>query len=133
MFNRLYLRSNRIYISSLCALLLNSISANCALADDPTANKGTASAPVAFVSAVSGVIFGTPIAIARMTGRSMSSIYHMYDKDPVCWQFWGRPVALPLGLVEGTVKGCIIGPKNAFRYAQDKPFSKDTFSLDDLD
>lgn len=125
-------QKNKTMDSIFCALVLSAFSMNGALADDPGAVKNT-SAPLAFVGAITGTVFGTPIAIVRMSGHSMLGIYHLYDKDPLCWQCLGRPLALPLGVVEGTVKGCIVGPRNAFRYAKDKPFSKDSFSMEALD
>jgi hypothetical protein len=132
MLNRLKKTTNAMLLSITCAMLVSALVADSVLADDPGPVKSACAAPVVVAGAITGIIFGTPIAIARMSGRSMSAIYHEYDNDPVCWQFWGRPVALPLGLVEGTIKGCIIGPRNAFRHAKDKPFSRDAFSLEDL-
>jgi hypothetical protein len=133
MLNRLKKDTKTMLPSIACTMLLSAFCADGALADDPGAVKGACAAPVAVAGALTGIIFGTPIAIARMSGRSMSAIYHEYDNDPVCWQFWGRPCALPLGLVEGTIKGCIVGPRNAFRHAKNKPFSREAFSLEDLD
>jgi len=97
------------------------------LANDPAnqaATKTNPSVPLAVFSSASGLIVGTPIAAVRLSAKEMKSIYHEYDNDPLCWKFWGRPLAIPFGIVEGTIKGCIAGPK---------PFSKEAFSLEALD
>jgi len=106
------------------------------LANDPAnqaATKTNPSVPLAVFSSASGLIVGTPIAAVRLSAKEMKSIYHEYDNDPLCWKFWGRPLAIPFGIVEGTIKGCIAGPKNALHWSSVKPFSKEAFSLEALD
>ena len=132
MIKRLSAQHIRTLSSIVCALLLCTCSMNSAQADNQGSAKSACAAPVVLLGAVTGIVVGTPIAIARVSGKSIAGIFHEYDGDPVCWQFWGRPLCLPIGIIEGTVKGCVVGPKNAIKYAKDKPFSKDAFSLEEL-
>jgi hypothetical protein len=118
--------------ASVCAVLLAACSVCRALADSQGAGK-SASAPVVVLGVASGIVVGTPIAATRMSGRDMNAIIQAYDGDTFAWKCFGRPVAIPLGILEGTIKGCIAGTKNAIRYSKDKPFSKEAFSLEDLE
>ena len=96
-----------------------------AIADSSSAGKSIYNTPIIVSGAAAGMIIGTPIATTRITGKSIKSIFHAYDGDSFSYKLWGRPCALPVGILAGTIKGCIVGPKNAFRYAKDKPLSKE--------
>ncbi len=122
----------RFSCSVIFAATVIACTASNALADDQGAVKKVCAVPILMFGAAAGIVVGTPIAAARMSGKDMKAIYHEYDDDTFSWKLWGRPLAIPVGILEGAIKGCIIGPKNAIRYAN-KPFSKEAFSLEDLD
>jgi hypothetical protein len=113
------------------ALISNSIYSS-AIADTSQGVENLCSTSSVLVAATAAIVVGTPIATTRITGKSINSIFHEYDGDSFSYKFWGRPFCLPVGILAGTIKGCIVGPKNAIRYAKEKPFSKESFSLKDL-
>jgi hypothetical protein len=45
----------------------------------------------------------------------------------------GAFCSIPVALTAGLIKGSVYGPKNAIVHSIDKPFSKDTFSLGNLE
>lgn len=124
--------TSNIVSAIFCAVLCSAYFAPTALADDQGSVKDAYAAPVVVLGAATGIVVGTPIAAVRMSGRDIKAVFDQYDGDTFSWKFWGRPLALPIGIIEGTIKGCIGGPKNAIRYSKDKPFSKDAFSLEEL-
>lgn len=119
-------------ISFLFAWLLSVSIYPCAVADKSSAGNNIYTAPTIVLGTTAGIVVGTPVATTRITGKSIKAIFHEYDNDSFSYKFWGRPFALPMGILVGTIKGCIVGPKNAMRYAKEKPFSKESFSLEDL-
>jgi hypothetical protein len=125
------MNTKRIWLWTVAVVLVTAMGSSYALADNQSAGKSQA-APVILLGATTGIIVGTPIAAARMSGREIKAVFHEYDNDTFAWKFWGRPLCLPVGIIEGTIKGCIAGPKNALHYSKDKPFSGDAFSLNEL-
>jgi len=122
----------KILLAIVNAVLLSACLVPSGLADDQGAVKSICAAPLVVLGAVTGIVVGTPLAIVRLSRKDIKGIFHAYDSDTFSWKFWGRPAALPVGIMTGTIKGCIVGPKNAIRYTKEKPYSKDVFSLEDL-
>ncbi len=103
-----------------------------AWADASSAAKGVLSAPVHLLGALAGCTVGTPIAIARYTGRDCREMVQEYKGDTPSWKLWGLMPGIPIAIFQGTMQGCFHGPKNALANCIDKPFDKEAFSLGDI-
>lgn len=121
-------------LSTLAAFLLVGTVQAPSNADAGEMAKKAFKVPIVLTSFAAGTAVGTPIAIGR---KSMSNTKETCDnlagdggmiKKGAC-----SVVAVPVGVGKGTFQGVIIGPKNAWKNSSEKPFSKDVFSLADLD
>lgn len=100
---------------------------------DPAIVKPAARPVAAASSMVTGIVAGTPIAVVRKTGSQYIGCVKEFKKDSNTYKFWGAVYSAPVAVVSGLVKGTTYGPKNAIRYSTNKPLSKDSFSLSNLE
>ncbi len=112
-----------IVASSLCLSLLYLLGCAPALADD---GGNFVTLPFRTAAAVAG----TPIAIAREIPRQFKLCLGEYKDDNNSWKIMGATGTLAVAPIASVIKGCIAGPKNAFKHPV---FSKDSFSLGELD
>ncbi|MCA9803907.1 MAG: hypothetical protein KC777_18180 [Cyanobacteria bacterium HKST-UBA02] len=90
--------------------------------------------PVALLSFTAGTVIGTPIAVLRKTASNTKETAEQVSGDGGAVKTAaGYLVGLPVGIFKGTIEGLWLGPKNAAMNASESPFSKDGFSLGDLD
>jgi hypothetical protein len=94
---------------------------------EDSAIKSAAMLPVKAAGVFVGLTLGTPIAIARLTKKR----FHEYVNDNKdMGDDGGLVLALPMSIGEGFAQGLYYGPRNAI-VNSDKPFSKDSLSLQD--
>jgi len=117
---------------SLILVVFDSLAIKSAFADSD-ALKTIGKSPLNAASIAAGIVAGTPIAIVRKTGRQYMGCVKEFKKDSNTYKFWGAVYSAPVAVTAGLIKGAIYGPKNALHYSVDKPFSKDAFSLGDLE
>ena len=89
--------------------------------------------PMQMTSFVVGTIFGTPIAVGRKVMSNTKETCDNLGGDSTWKKAAAGVVALPVGLFKGGLEGLYLGPKNALYESGEKPFSKECFSLGDLD
>lgn len=126
-----------VIISSLLVSFLGSAS----LAEDGAASKSPSSAgggakniAQRLASFTTGVIVGTPIAIFRKSVECTASDTKELvgeSKNPIFLVPAGM-LSLPWGVFSGSVEGLYAGIADSWVYADDKPFSKDSFSLGEM-
>jgi hypothetical protein len=105
--------------------------------DDKKADKGSGGGffgrAVAFTTAW---VIGTPIAMCRASVSETvkgTNEWTGESDNPLLWVPLGL-FCLPWGVLDGVAQGPIISGMNAWKYSDDSPFSKESFSLgDDLD
>jgi hypothetical protein len=84
-------------------------------------------------SITAATTFGTPIAIVRKTSDQYIDCLKEFKKDSNSYKLWGALSSVLVAAVAGPIKGTVDGAKNAVRYSFSKPFSKDAFSLGNLE
>jgi hypothetical protein len=124
---------NKILIVSLSLIVaVSALILKPAFADsDVLQEAGKVSLSVTSIAA--GTVAGTPIAIVRKTGSQYIGCIKEFKKDSNTYKFWGTPYSALVAVVAGPIKGTICGAKNAIRYSVDKPFSRESFSLGNLE
>lgn len=120
---------NKVVIDSSFFLVLSAVLAGPAFASGDLITKPAVSA----ASITAGTVAGTPIAIVRKTGSQYKGCVNEFKKDSISYKFWGALYSGPVAAVAGPIKGTICGAKNAIRYSINKPFSKEAFSLGNLE
>jgi len=113
-----------VVASSLSLSLLYLALQSPAVADDSGGNFLT----IPFRAAAA--VAGTPIAIAREIPHQFKLCLGEYKEDNNSWKIIGATGTLAVAPIASVIKGCIAGPKNAFKHPA---FSKDSFSLGELD
>ena len=130
---------------ALAMLLLGNTAASAA--DDPKAtpapaaktsssagSDGIGKYPARALSFILGAAVGIPVAIVKKTpGEVMTATKDLVGEtdNPFILVPAGIVFGVPAGLLSGTLLGTFVGAKNAL--FSDEPFSKESFSLDDLD
>ena len=90
------------------------------------------------VAVGSGMAVGVPLAMAkRMAFRSINITNQFADQigghenlPPV---MFASVLGVPFGLICGGAEGAYLGSKNAIAHGVEKPFSKESFSMGDID
>jgi len=116
----------------LCSFGVTTILMQQASADTDSA-KGAEKIPLGAASMASGIVVGTPVAIVRKTGGQYVECLNEFKNDSNTWKFWGAFYSLPVAVTAGLVKGAVYGPKNAIGHSINRPFSKEAFSLGELE
>ncbi len=124
----------KVVLSTLAAFLVSSaVQLPSQAADVSEVGQQIVKFPLAMGSFAAGAIFGTPIAVGRKVASNTKETCDQIGGDS-CWKkAAGGCVALPVGLFKGSIEGMYLGPKNALVNSGEKPFSKDCFSLAELD
>jgi len=97
------------------------------------ADNAIAKAPASVASVATGTAVGTPIAIVRKTKSQFIGCLKEYKKDSNAYKAMGAACSAIVAVPAGAVKGTLCGAKNAVVHSVDKPFSKESFSLGDLE
>jgi hypothetical protein len=100
--------------------------------------KNTAMFPVKALAVGAGLVVGTPVAVVRQTAeRSMGITGDFADKiggkDSLPPVLFASVLGVPFGLLVGSAEGVYFGGKNAIQHGVEKPFSKESFSLGELE
>ena len=104
----------------------------------PSSKKtGLLTVPKAVAGVATGVMLGVPVNISKSTKRFTGL---MYDSISANFSFSAEPdlyarttasvLAVPFGLMSGLVFGTIKGVENGVLLGGEKPFSKESFSMD---
>jgi len=131
-------KKSAISILALVSIALGAAAPAFADNDYATMAKDTAMFPVRALALGSGVLFGTPIAIlrcaaTRTTGFTRSGAEAIGGKSSLPCLVLASPLTVPFGLLAGTAEGCYYGPKHAIENCLEHPFSKDSFSLGEME
>lgn len=124
---------NKIFIASLILIIVFSALVLKPAFSDSDIKKEVCKLPLTATSVAASTVVGTPIAIVRKTGSQYVGCVKEFKKDSNTYKFWGALYSVPVAIVAGPIKGTICGAKNAVRYSIDKPFSRDAFSLGNLE
>lgn len=97
--------------------------------------KKVAMAPVRLAAFGSGVVVGTPIAVARKSWTNYVDATNAAagGSDKMLPLAAGALVGMPVGIFTGTVEGLWLGWANSWKNSSEKPFGKDSFSLGELE
>jgi len=123
---------NKNFIAVTSVILLSTCSLQRSYADSD-AVKAVCKAPLAAASMAAGTVVGTPIAIVRKTGTQYVDCVKEFKNDSNTYKFWGAFTSILVAPTSGIIKGTIYGPKNAIKHSVESPFSKDAFSLGNLE
>lgn len=129
----------KIAISALTLLAVSFASLAPARADEPKEMlKNTAMFPVKALAVSAGLVFGTPVAVVRQTTERSKGITSAFadeigGKDSLPPVLFASLLGVPFGVLVGTGEGVYFGGKNAIEHGVEKPFSKDSFSLGELE
>jgi hypothetical protein len=96
--------------------------------------KGVFMVPVKIIAFGTGAVLGTPVAVVRKVSSNTKSAVESAGKteNPV-FKGLAYLVALPVGLLKGGIEGAYWGTANAYKHSGDNPFSKDSFSLGEME
>ncbi len=120
----------KVLLSTVAALLLSGVVQAPSHADAGAIVKF----PITLTSFAAGTAIGTPIAMIRKSSADTKEYADKWSGDGGMIKKAGAGmVALPAGIVRGSFEGAILGPKNAWKNSSENPFSKDCFSMGDLD
>lgn len=135
----------RQHVAILLALAVSIASFSPALADDASPKVSTApsvsgssggtSLGVRLIAFSIGFLVGTPIAMARKTGdETISGLKDIVgeSRNPLLVIPFGALSAVP-GAISGIFQGPFYAAKNSWTNSDDAPFSKESFSLGDMD
>jgi len=94
--------------------------------------------PVRTLALGAGLLVGTPIAISRRTADRCSEYTGNFadkigGKDHLPPVLFASVLGVPFGVIAGTSEGVYLGGKNAIANCVEKPFSKESFSLGELE
>lgn len=123
----------KVLLSTLGALLLAGVVQSPSNADAGEMAKALFKFPITVTSFAAGTAVGTPIAMGRKSMADSKDYADKWGEGNMIKKTGGTIAALPAGLVKGTVQGAVLGPKNAWKNSSEHPFSKDCFSMGDLD
>ena len=122
----------KILTTTLGMMMLSAASFAPALADDSSPVKNVAMLPVRAVGLCASTAIGTPVAAVRMSAHNTMAMCNDIGGDSMPKKAMASVIALPYGVVKGTVQGCYYGPHNAIKNCVEHPFSKESMSLADL-
>lgn len=90
--------------------------------------------PYRGASTATSMVFGTPIAIGRMSAKKTMEITNEIAGDDANIVMKGLSafIGIPLGIVAGTGLGTVYGISNSIKNTPEKPFTKEQFSLAEL-
>lgn len=126
-------------VSSLTVVSVSLMSLLPAGAEEPKEMvKNSAMFPVKALAVGAGLVVGTPVAVVRQTAeRSIGITGDFADKiggkDSLPPVLFASVLAVPFGLLVGSAEGIYFGGKNAIQHGVEKPFSKESFSLGELE
>jgi hypothetical protein len=117
----------------LCGLAISTLAVAPAFADDDGVLSVVVGMPLKGASVATAMVVGLPVAIVRKSAENTKEQTKKVAGDNANPVMTGLAalVGLPIGLVSGTIDGSQAGFKNSLKF--DKPFSKEQFSLGDLD
>ena len=124
----------KIVAATLSVFALSAATAAPALAGDDSPVMKVFMFPVKVVAFGTTAVVGTPVAVVRMSAKNSceSTKSIAGDKGNPLVTGMAALAGVPFGIFTGTLEGSYYGMKNAAMNT-DKPFSKDAFSLGDLD
>lgn len=96
--------------------------------------KMLVTAPERFFMACPGAIVGAPIATTKkIIDESKQATIDLVgdNRNPVVLSVFGLFLGIPAGVLSGSTEGPVKAAANGWKYANDKPFSKEYFSLGD--
>ncbi|MDZ4835775.1 MAG: hypothetical protein SGJ27_18515 [Candidatus Melainabacteria bacterium] len=123
----------KVLLSTLAACLLSVGAQSPSQADAGEMAKAVFKFPITVTSFAAGTAIGTPIAMGRKSMTSSKEYADKWGEGGFVKKTGGTMVAYPAGMMRGTCEGAVLGPKNAWKNSSEHPFSKDCFSLGDLD
>jgi hypothetical protein len=123
---------NKIFVVSLSFMMFSALVLNPVFADSDI-EKTVCKVPLSAASMATGTVVGTPIGIIRKTGSQYVGCVKEFKKDSNTYKFWGALYSAPVAAVAGPIKGTICGAKNAIHYSVAKPFSREAFSLGNIE
>lgn len=123
----------KVMLSTLAAFLMAGVVQAPSHADAGEMGKALIKFPITMTSFAAGTAVGTPIAIMRKSMSNTKETYGNYSDGGFVKKSGGMVIAPGVGVVKGSAQGIMIGPKNAWSNSSEHPFSKDVFSLGDLD
>lgn len=93
--------------------------------------------PRAVGGALMGVTVGVPVAITKSVKKmtvdmhdSISQNFSFSDESDIYTKTMAAFLAVPYGLVSGSIYGTIKGVEKGITVGSEKPFSRESFSLD---
>ncbi|MBI4533384.1 MAG: hypothetical protein HY711_05495 [Candidatus Melainabacteria bacterium] len=122
---------------ALAAVLLSSVLPVSA-EDAKEMMQNAAMFPVKALGVGAGLVLGTPIAVTRCTASKTREYTGTFadkigGKEHAVPTAFAMVLSVPFGVLAGTSQGVYYGGKNAIAHGSEKPFSKDSFSLGDLE
>ena len=117
----------------LAGMIVSVLAVAPAQADDDGVLSVVVGMPMKGASVATSMVVGIPVAIVRKSTEATKDQTKKVAGDnanPVMTGF-SALVGLPIGIMSGTIDGSRTGFKNALKC--DKPFTKEQFSLGDLD
>jgi hypothetical protein len=123
----------KVMLSTLAAFLISGVIAAPSNADAGEMGKAMIKFPITMTSFAAGTAIGTPIAIIRKSSSNTKETYGNYSDGGMLKKGGGLMIAPSVGIMKGSYQGIQLGPKNAWANSSEHPFSKDVFSLGDLD
>ena len=121
------------------AAFLTALAATTALAAPAHADndsvKGVMMIPVRLVAFAAGAVIGTPIAIVRKTAQNtgdMSESLSGKSENPLVKGVAGLAI-LPFAVFKGGLEGAYYGTANSWKNSSEHPFSKDSFSMGEME
>ena len=95
------------------------------------------SSTVRMSSVAAGSLLGWPIAAARMVVREdteqAKAIPYAGESQNPAWHWFSRVVVIPTSMFSGIVASPFVSAVDAWKATDDKPFSKECFSLGEMD
>ncbi|HNB24505.1 MAG TPA: hypothetical protein PKZ32_18945 [Candidatus Melainabacteria bacterium] len=124
----------KLVAATLSVLALSAATVAPAFAGDDNPVVKALMLPVKVVAFGTTAVVGTPVAVVRMSAKNSceSTKSIAGDKGNPLVTGMAALAGVPFGIFTGTLEGSYYGMKNAAMNT-DKPFSKDAFSLGDLD
>lgn len=123
----------KVLLSTLAACLISGAIQSPSYADAGEMAKAVFKFPIIVTSFAAGTAVGTPIAMVRKSSADTKEYADKWGDGGFIKKTGGTMAALPAGMMRGTFEGAVLGPKNAWKNSAEHPFSKDCFSLGDLD
>ncbi len=117
----------------LAGMVISTLAVAPAFADDDGVLSVVVGMPLKGASVATSMVIGIPVAIVRKSAEATKEQTKKVAGDkanPVMTGF-SALVGMPIGIMSGTIDGTKKGFKNSLKC--DKPFTKEQFSLGDLD